>query len=59
MSTVVKVEINDVAINYKFWVIREDILNILHVRKHYFKKTLREDSLATFQRKSPFEGFFS
>ena len=36
-------------------VIREDILNALHVRKYIF--LLREESLATCQRKSPFEGF--
>ena len=38
-------------------VIRADILNALHVRKHIFLS--REESLATCQRKSPFEGFFS
>ena len=36
-------------------VIREDILNALHVRKYIF--LLREESLATCLRKSPFEGF--
>ena len=37
-------------------VVRGDVLNILHVRKHYLG---REESLATCQRKSPFGSFFS
>ena len=39
-------------------VIREDILNILRVKKHYLLLS-REESLVTSQRKPPFEGFFS
>ena len=40
VNSEVKVKINNVAIS-KFMVIREDILNILHVRKHYFVITRR------------------
>ena len=57
INSKVKVEINYVAIIIMFMVIREDTLNALHVRKYIFLS--REESLATCQRKSPFEGFFS
>ena len=51
IKSTVKVEINDVTISKSLWFVREDILNALHVRKHYFLVTRR---IASY-----FEGFFS
>ena len=48
MNSKVKVETNDVAISKSLkLVIRDDILNILHVRKHYFIFTRRIASYVT------------
>ena len=38
-------------------VIRENFLNMIHVRKHYF--VVRRRITSYLSKKSPFEGFFS